>query len=449
MVNPTRIFHLNNKPYSQGPVLYWMQRDQRVKNNWALLYTQQLALEMKQPLVVVFCLVSDFLEAGSSIFTFMMEGVAEIGRVLPTLNIPFILLKGDPLNQLPLFTNNFAPSCIVTDFNPLLLTRHWKWGVAEKVNIPVIEVDSHNIIPYRLTSIKQEFSARTIRGKIEKLLPEYLEPIPKLIRHPFSIAQENLEKSGGFRISEEMDKIGKTFKYRTNGGENSAEAKLEEFICHRLDGYDSQRNFPEKVGQSGLSPYLHFGQISAQHVALEVSSTEAPAASKKAFLEELIVRRELSDNFCFYNEKYDIFEGFPPWAKATLNKHRDDPREYLYSPEQLEHALTHDDLWNAAQKEMVILGKMHGYLRMYWAKKILEWTSSPEEALAVAIYLNDKYSLDGRDPNGYSGIAWSIGGVHDRPWGERKIFGMIRYMNYNGCLRKFNVKEYIRIVNNL
>ena len=217
-----------------------------------------------------------------------------------------------------------------------------------------------------------------------------------------------------------------------------------DFINHRLDEYDSLRNYPERDGQSGLSPYLHFGQISAQRIALAVTAAEAPAASKKAFLEELIVRRELSDNYCFYNKNYDHFEGVPNWAKITLNKHRDDPREFLYSPEQLEQALTHDDLWNSAQKEMVITGKMHGYMRMYWAKKILEWTGSPEEALAVAIFLNDKHSLDGRDPNGYAGIAWSIGGVHDRPWGERKIFGMIRYMNYNGCLRKFNVKEYIR-----
>ena len=192
----------------------------------------------------------------------------------------------------------------------------------------------------------------------------------------------------------------------------------------------TDRNDPLKNGQSGLSPYLHFGQIAAQRVALEVMGSAGPTDARKAFLEELIVRRELSDNFCFYNPRYDRVDGFPAWARATLDRHRRDPRDYLYTPEQFEQARTHDDLWNAAQREMVRTGKMHGYLRMYWAKKILEWTPSPEEALKIAITLNDRYELDGRDPNGYAGIAWSLGGVHDRPWGERKVFGMIRYMSY-------------------
>jgi deoxyribodipyrimidine photo-lyase len=162
-----------------------------------------------------------------------------------------------------------------------------------------------------------------------------------------------------------------------------------------------------------------------------------------SFFDEIIVRKELSDNFCLYNKNYDNFDGFPNWAKETLNAHRNDKREYLYSLDELENSLTHDDLWNAAQRQMVREGFMHGYLRMYWAKKILEWTENPELALEYAIYLNDKYELDGRDPNGYTGIAWSIGGVHDRPWFERPIFGKIRYMNFNGCAKKFNTKDFI------
>ena len=206
----------------------------------------------------------------------------------------------------------------------------------------------------------------------------------------------------------------------------------------------TDRNDPLKNGQSNLSPYLHFGQIAAQRVALEVMGSSGPTDARKAFLEELIVRRELSDNFCFYNPRYDRVDGFPAWAQATLERHRRDPRDYGYTPEQFEQAQTHDDLWNAAQREMVRTGKMHGYLRMYWAKKILEWTPSPEEALKIAITLNDRYELDGRDPNGYTGIAWSLGGVHDRPWGERKVFGLIRYMSANGCKSKFDVKGYIQ-----
>lgn len=165
--------------------------------------------------------------------------------------------------------------------------------------------------------------------------------------------------------------------------------------------------------------------------------------AKRAFLEELIIRRELSDNFCFYNEDYDNFKGFPEWAKKTLQKHKNDKREYLYSAIEFERALTHDELWNAAQMEIVRKGKMHGYMRMYWAKKILEWSESPEKAMEIAIYLNDRYGLDGRDPNGYTGIAWSIGGVHDRAWNERKIFGKIRYMSHGGCKSKFDVEKYI------
>ena len=199
-----------------------------------------------------------------------------------------------------------------------------------------------------------------------------------------------------------------------------------------------------KNGQSGLSPYLHFGQIAAQRVALEVMGSASPTDARKAFLEELIVRRELSDNFCFYNPLYDRLDGFPAWARPPWTGIAGTRGITCTPPEQLEQARTHDDLWNAAQREMVRTGKMHGYLRMYWAKKILEWTPSPEEALAIAIYLNDRYELDGRDPNGYTGIAWSLGGVHDRPWGERKVFGMIRYMSYNGCKSKFDVKGYIQ-----
>ena len=216
-----------------------------------------------------------------------------------------------------------------------------------------------------------------------------------------------------------------------------------------MDGYSTLRNDPNESGQSNLSPYLHFGQLSAQRVAIEVMKSPASDEDKSAFLEELIVRRELSDNFCFYNPHYDATEGFPNWAKETHRIHSDDKREHTYALKEFEQGKTHDPLWNAAQMELVITGKMHGYMRMYWAKKILEWTSNPEEAMRFSIYLNDKYSLDGRDPNGYAGIAWSIGGVHDRAWGERSVFGKIRYMNYNGCKRKFDVAKYIGRIESL
>ncbi len=215
------------------------------------------------------------------------------------------------------------------------------------------------------------------------------------------------------------------------------------FVKEKLKNYTIDRNDPNKNSVSNLSPYLHFGQISSQRVVLESVKSKRITNLKGSFYDEIIVRKELSDNFCYYSPDYDSFSCFHPWAKDTLDRHRNDKRDYLYSSKELEEAKTHDDLWNAAQFQMMKTGKMHGYLRMYWAKKILEWTESPEIAMEIAIYLNDKYELDGRDPNGYAGIAWSIGGIHDRAWGERKIFGKIRYMSYNGMKRKFNVKQYI------
>lgn len=226
-------------------------------------------------------------------------------------------------------------------------------------------------------------------------------------------------------------------------GAKAARKTLQEFLESCLSRYPEASRDPNLNALSGLSPYLHFGHISAQRIALETRKARAGEDFQDAFLEELIVRRELADNYCFYNDHYDSFEGFPDWAKKTLTVHRKDKREYIYSREEFERALTHDDLWNAAQREMMGEGKMHSYLRMYWAKKILEWTESLEKAQEIGIYLNDRYELDGRDPNGYTGIAWSLGGVHDRAWKERPIFGKIRFMSYKGCASKFDIQAYI------
>jgi deoxyribodipyrimidine photo-lyase len=229
-------------------------------------------------------------------------------------------------------------------------------------------------------------------------------------------------------------------------GEEEAGAKLN-ILKTSLENYHITRNNPTIDGLSNLSPYFHFGHISPQRVAYEINRSSLPKEDRIAFLEEMIVRRELADNFCEYENNYDFFEGFHSWAQKTLNEHRNDEREYLYTLQQFEEAKTHDELWNAAQLQMVHLGKMHGYMRMYWAKKILEWTPSPEIAMQIAIDLNDKYELDGRDPGGYTGVAWSIGGIHDRAWFERPVFGKIRFMNFNGCKSKFNVKKYIETNN--
>ena len=312
-----------------------------------------------------------------------------------------------------------------------------------RLSIPFIEVDAHNIVPCWLASPKQEWAAYSFRPKITRVLDEFLTPLPALLKHPFPSTQKTPEFDvPGLLDSLTLDRSVPPVAW-LSPGEQAGRECLQRFLSEKLPHYDRDRNDPTRDGQSNLSPYLHFGHIAAQRVALEVSKSQAPPASRAAFLEELIVRRELSDNFCYYNQDYDLFQGFPAWARQTLDRHRGEARDYLYTLADLEAARTHDPLWNAAQLEMVHRGKMHGYMRMYWAKKILEWTASPEEALKTAIYLNDRYFLDGRDPNGYVGIAWSLGGVHDRAWKERPIFGKIRYMSYQGAARKFDVQTYI------
>ena len=275
-------------------------------------------------------------------------------------------------------------------------------------------------------------------------MEEFLDEFPELQQHPYKRTLNKIEINWN-KIFENINPDKKVEPVSwIKSGEANALAMLNDFIENKLDKYSELRNYPTLDFQSKMSPYLHFGQISGQRIALEVLKSKKNEESKKSYLEELIVRRELADNFCFYNQNYDEFEAFPDWAKNSLNEHKEDPRIPVFSLEDFEQANTYDNLWNASQSEMVKTGKMHGYMRMYWAKKILEWSPSPEEALKMAIYLNDKYELDGRDPNGYTGIAWSIGGVHDRAWGARMIFGKVRYMSYKGLESKFKIDEYIK-----
>lgn len=441
-VNPRRVNALKEEEQEKGLVIYWMSRDQRVHDNWALLFAQDLALKYSSPLGVVFCLVPEFLQAARRQYCFMLRGLKQVERTLGTLSIPFFLLTGSPEKEIPRFLEEHRARALVADFSPLRISRGWKNAVAEKIETPFYEVDAHNIVPCWIASVKQEWAAYTFRPKINRLLPEFLREFPDIKDHPtpWKGAVENDWTLALSTIKADPDVPEAAW---ISPGEAAAAGHLRHFIDTKLRNYESNRNDPSLDGQSGLSPYLHFGQISAERIALSVLAVRI---ASDAFLEELIVRKELSDNFCFYNRHYDSFQGFPGWAKETLDKHRDDEREVHYSLQELEHAKTHDELWNAAQMEMAFSGKMHGYMRMYWAKKILDWTASPEEAEEVAIYLNDKYEVDGRDPNGYAGIAWSIGGVHDRAWRERAIFGKVRYMSLLGMSSKFDVEAYIRKV---
>jgi len=420
-----------------------MIRDQRADDNWALLHAQDLALQRRSPLAVVFTLPKKPPEATLRKFTFMIEGLKEVEHSLRKTSIPLILLTGPPVELLSRFIEKHKAAVLVTDFSPLREYRAWQIQLGKKTRIAIIEVDTHNIVPCRFVSQKQEYAAYTLRPRMQRLLGEFLTDIPPLRKHPhrWPTALPDIDWTRalkGLRLDSSVEPV-----THLRPGAAAGHSTLRRFIDHGLERYHDDRNDPNLDAQSQLSPYLHFGQLAPQRVAWEAQRFPGSIKSQEAFLEELIVRRELSDNFCLYNNSYDSFAGFPTWARQTLEAHRLDARPHSYTDDELERGKTHDPLWNSAQQEMVIRGKMHGYMRMYWAKKILEWTRSPEDALGIATLLNDKYSLDGLDPNGYTGIAWSIGGVHDRPWFEREIFGKIRYMSYDGCRRKFDVPAYI------
>jgi deoxyribodipyrimidine photo-lyase len=396
-----RVMKLFDRPIIDGPIIYWMSRDQRVQDNFSLEYCKKLAKENNQSFEVIFCLVENFLGAGERQYDFMLKGLEYVSSQFSKQGIKFNLIKGEPIKTVSEYVNHNKCGALITDFDPLRIKRNWQEGVGKNISCPLFIVDSHNIVPVWVASNKQEYGAYTLRPKINKLIDEFLV-LP------------------GCDTSRDNESL----------------QVARDFIENKLEQYDLLRNNPDANAQSNLSPYLHFGHIYSGRVALMVKESKASQKAKDAFLEELIIRKELSDNFCYYNKDYDNINGFPDWAKKTLEDHKNDEREYLYTKEQFEKALTHDDIWNRAQKEMVEKGKMPGYLRMYWAKKILEWTKDVSEAMEIAIYLNDKYELDGRDPNGYTGIAWSLGGVHDRAWGERKVFGKIRYMSYKGVKSK-------------
>jgi deoxyribodipyrimidine photo-lyase len=423
----------------KGPVVYWMSRDQRLEDNWALYHAGARAREGGRALGIIFCLAPEFLGASPRHYRFMLEGLKETIRTAGEMGIPFCLLEGDPAVEVPRFLREWKASLAVTDFDPLRLKMDWRAAAMEGCESGFEEVDAHNIVPCWAASPKQEFAAATFRPKIRRHLPDRLDFLPPAMSWNRGWPGE----MGSKALTKVLERYGGIDDPGWRGGSSQAHRTLDGFLRERLSGYGERRNDPNLDWTSGLSPYLHFGMISAQRVALAVMAAEAPQPDKDAFLEELIVRRELSDNFCFYNRRYDSPEGFPAWARATLKDHQGDRREYLYKEDELERARTHDPLWNAAQVQMAAEGKMHGWLRMYWAKKVLEWTETPTDALRIVNSLNDRYEMDGRDPNGYVGAAWSIGGVHDRAWTERKIFGKVRYMNLNGAYRKFDVDLFV------
>ncbi|KAM4605064.1 CPD photolyase [Polymixia lowei] len=443
-------FISDSRKIKQGSdgVLYWMLRDHRIQDNWALIHAQQLALAENLPLHICVCLDVPKSELSTlRHYSFMLNGLEEVAKECRALDIQFHLLHGAAGEVLAGFVSDRGLGAVVTDFSPLREPLQQLEDVQKNLpeDVPLTQVDAHNVVPCWVASNKLEYAARTIRGKITKLLPEFLTEFPLVDKHPHTAARTANPIDWSRTLSSlQVDRAVGDVAW-AEPGTAAGTLMLESFIDLRLKHFAVHRNDPNSAALSQLSPWIRFGQVSAQRVALQVRCGGRNAdQSVSSFMEELVVRRELTDNFCFYNKNYDSVKGAYEWAQKTLKDHAKDPRPYIYTHEQLENAKTHDKLWNAAQYQMVTEGKMHGFLRMYWAKKILEWTSSPEEALSIALYLNDRYELDGQDPNGFVGCMWSICGVHDQGWAERPIFGKIRYMNYKGCLRKFDVAQFER-----
>ena len=395
-VNPVRVFDFNNKPIQKGEIVYLCEREIRVKDNFALQFALQKSKELNLPLKIIHPKINyEHLPKEK----FIIRQLIQVQQNFTKLNLDFEIIDTTPLAII----KTINPSLLIIDFNPIL-KRTW----LKNVDFKVIEIDGHNIVPARYVSDKQEYSAATIRTKIYHNIYPFLSEFK-------AFGDEKVE----------------------------ADFVLKDFIKNKLPYYAQFKNHPSKNILSGLSKYLNLGFISSQRVALDVIKSMASAENKEAFLEELIVRKELADNFCLYNKRFKSLKGIPSWAKNSLESHREDFKPYIYTMEEFESAKTHDKLWNATQNQLIREGIIHGYLRMYWAKKILEWTISADVAFKIAIYLNDKYAYDAPSANGYVGILWAIAGLHDRAFVDYPITGKIRRMTYDSLKRKYDLGDYL------
>jgi len=428
-------------------VIYWMQRAQRPMDNPALDAAVHAANRLGQPLCVFFSPRAGYPNANLRPYAFLADGVADIIAGIEKKGAVVVYRPSEP--SLLRFCAEVRPSLVIVDENPLREPQRWREKAARALSVPLLSVDADAVVPMRLFP-KLEYAARTIRPKIERQLDEFLVPSVEPRVHtawrgpvPRSDDVNKAAFLAGLKVDRSVLPVA-----GARGGFVEGLRALTEFIETRLENYDEARNKPDVVGTSQLSWFLHFGHLGPRGIANAVRASKANQQAKAVFLEELIVRREVALNFALREPNYDRLEGCPDWARKTLDEQRNTRRPVTYSRLELETGRTGDPLWNAGQREMVMSGRMHGYVRMYWAKKILEWTRSPEDAFALAVDLNDAYFLDGRDPNGYTGIAWAIGGRHDRPWAPlRPIFGMVRYMSLASTGKKFNLKGYVARVN--
>jgi len=457
VVPQERMRRLNDRPERHGSefVLYWIQMYHRAEQNWALTAAIEAANRLGLPLVAYHGLGCTYPHANDRIHRFILEGVTELKERFGRRGILYHFYHrrrpADPNDLLYRLARRAA--VVVTDDFPAFFLPAQTTRVAGKLGVAMWAVDSNGVVP--LAAIPgEQYGAYTLRPKIRRVLSEHLRPIPEPSPKRDSLALAlDVPESRITRATVEGDISGSDIDHTVRpslvyrGGYREARRRLEEFVAGPLHSYGTARNQPGGETTSRLSPYLHFGQISSQEVALAVrDATHAPREHRDAYLEELIVRRELGYNFCRFNSNHRSLAALPAWAQATLAAHAGDPRPYLYSPDEFEAARTHDDLWNAVQAELLTTGMMFGYYRMYWGKKIIEWSPTVETAQQTMIFLHEKYALDGRNANTYSNILWCFG-KHDRPWGERPVFGKVRYMSRAGMETKTDVPGYRDRVN--
>ncbi|SEP67895.1 deoxyribodipyrimidine photo-lyase [Microlunatus flavus] len=448
-IQAERVQSLNDDAVAEDGayVLYWMQQAQRTELNHALEYAVRRANDLGQPLLVAFGLMDDYPEANRRHYHFMVQGLVDVEQALAKRHITFVVQRGNPADVALRLAKD--ASVVVCDRGYLRPQREWREKVAEQAGRSVVQVESDVVVPVELVSDKKESAARTIRPKITRHLDRFLVPLPKA-----TLKDTGSPKADGEDLSDVdalLDRLGLDDDVPVvplfTGGTSAGKKVLRDFLRDHFDVYAEHRNQPQTSDVSHMSKYLHFGQLSPVYIALEAQ--EMPASENRDdFLEELIVRRELPMNFVYYEPRYDAYAAIPDFARTTLSEHEDDEREHVYTRAQLEDAETHDEYWNAAMREMRATGYMHNYMRMYWGKKILEWSSTPQHGHATTLYLNNKYFLDGRDANSFSNVAW-VYGQHDRGWTEREVFGKVRYMNAAGLERKAKPKEYVAKVDEL
>ena len=436
----TRVEELRGGSAHGDRVVYWMQASQRTERNEALEHAVNLSNEHGKPLDVLLVIDPHYPSANRRSFTFMLEGLQDVADGLSRRGVAFSVRHGDILTEVLEHIEDAAS--LVMDRGYLRHQRQWYADILDLTDVPVHQVEDNVVVPVASVSQKEEWSAATLRRRITPLIDDSLTSTAEygLRIHSHGLWDEGHVWKGVDGHLKDLGLNGPMPSTLYKGGEKEASKHLKRFIDGRMVRYSERRNEPAGQWTSDLSPYLHFGQISPVTIARMARGKQG----SESFLEELIVRRELAINFVTYNPNYDGYGCLPDWALKTLEEHRDDRREYVYTQKELEKGETHDVYWNAAQSEMLATGKMHNYMRMYWGKKILEWSETPEMAYEAAITLNDRYELDGRDPNGYAGVAWCFG-KHDRPWKEREIFGKVRYMNAKGLERKFFMPAYVEL----